>query len=109
MLFWCSPLFRVSLLSLLPMFISACQEKDLFSKQPVTPRKNVCCNRGICMPDMGHVVYIVDRCSDKEAFFHLWNLRPRLLLRLWNFFSPSGAFCSGPAPSPDPCPCSART
>ena len=55
------------LLNLLPMFVEPCEEEYVAPTQAPVAGQDVGRYGGIGMPDMGHVVHVINRRRDVEA------------------------------------------
>ena len=62
-------------LDLEAMFIGAGQKEGGISRQPMPPSKRVCCHRCVGVPDMGHIVHVIDGSGDVEGLGHAARLR----------------------------------
>ena len=62
--------FGRGLLDFLPVFVQARQKKDLFPEESMPACQHVRRDGGIGMPDVRHVVHVVNRRGDVEGFRH---------------------------------------
>jgi hypothetical protein len=51
------------------MLIGSCEEKDFIPIHPFEPGQSIGPNRGIGVPDVGHVVDVIDGGGDVKSLF----------------------------------------
>jgi len=82
------------LLDLLPVLVGAGEKTNIGAREPFVTGKDIRHNRCIDVPDVGHVVDVVDRCGDVVARVHSASVCRcgRGRIPFLEFNSPPGAF-----------------